>query len=533
MPEWRYEVGRLHRDGLTAGPCQGEPPNGDPADDALDLASLGYRQSLDRRLGGFSSFAAGFSYISILTGVFQMFHVGWAAAGPAFFWTWPVVLLGQASIALCLAELAARFPLSGGVYPWARRIAGPAWGWATGWVALGCGIVSLAAVALALQTTLPQVAPWFQFVGDGGDDSANAKNAVILGCSLIVASTLVNLAGVRVLASINNLGVVIELVGVSVLIALLALRIKHGPAVLLEVRPASRTVSSLAALLAASLASSYVLYGFDTAGSLAEETVSPRLCAPRAILRALLAAGVAGGLLILFGLLSAADPLDPALGRIGGGLPYLVKGALGPALGVPLLTAAVLAVCVCALAVQGGAARLVFAMARDGGLPFSGWLARVPEGTKAPAGPVLIVGVAAAGMLAANINFPKVIETVCAVAVVWANLAYLMTTGAQLLGRLRGREPGDAVSEGFFSMGRWGLMVNLAAVVWGVFVVVNTGWPRGEGQAAIERWFASLATLSLIGVGILYHGVTRRGRIGVLAEHVAAGATAGLSQGDS
>ena len=146
---------------------------------------------------------------------------------------------------------------------------------------------------------------------------------------------------------------------------------------------------------------------------------------------------------------------------------------------------------------------------------------------------MLIVGVAAAAMLAANINFPKVIETVCAVAVVWANLAYLMTTGALLLRRLGPREPADAISREFFSMGRWGFMVNLAAVVWGVFVVVNIGWPRGEGRGAIERWFAPLATLSLIGVGILYHGVGRRGRTGVLAEHVTAGATAGLSQGDS
>ena len=44
--------------------------------DAHDLASLGYKQELNRSLGSFSSFAAGFSYISILTGMFQTAALG-------------------------------------------------------------------------------------------------------------------------------------------------------------------------------------------------------------------------------------------------------------------------------------------------------------------------------------------------------------------------------------------------------------------------------------------------------------------------
>src|SRR6516162_1754356 len=91
-----------------------------PSRDARDLAAFGYRQRLDRTLGGFSSFAAGFSYLSILTGLPQLFYLGYAAGGPAFFWTWPAVFLGQFLVALCFAELASRYPLSGGVYQWSK-----------------------------------------------------------------------------------------------------------------------------------------------------------------------------------------------------------------------------------------------------------------------------------------------------------------------------------------------------------------------------------------------------------------------------
>src|SRR5690242_5895003 len=74
--------------------------------DSQDLAKFGYKQELDRSLGSFSSFAAGFSYISILTGVFQLFAFGFAFAGPGVWWTWWVVFSGQFAVALCFAEMA-------------------------------------------------------------------------------------------------------------------------------------------------------------------------------------------------------------------------------------------------------------------------------------------------------------------------------------------------------------------------------------------------------------------------------------------
>src|SRR5438445_5632002 len=143
-----------------------EAPKAASSDDSNELARFGYKQELDRTLGSFSSFAAGFSYISILTGLFQTFYLGFGAGGPAFFWTWPTVFVGQFLVALCFAELAAHYPLSGSVYQWSKQIGHRAVGWMSGWVFLACLIVTLAAVALALQTTLPQISPLFQIIGD-------------------------------------------------------------------------------------------------------------------------------------------------------------------------------------------------------------------------------------------------------------------------------------------------------------------------------------------------------------------------------
>src|ERR1700744_5117818 len=98
-----------------------------------DLARFGYDQELHRRVGGFASFAAGFSYVSILTTVFQLFFLGFGFGGAAFFWTCPVVFAGQLLVALNFSTLAARFPISGAIYQWSSRLAGQTFGWFTGW----------------------------------------------------------------------------------------------------------------------------------------------------------------------------------------------------------------------------------------------------------------------------------------------------------------------------------------------------------------------------------------------------------------
>src|SRR3954451_15486653 len=106
------------------------------ATDAEDLATFGYPQQLRRRLGSYASFAAGFSFVSILTTVFQLFAFGFSFGGAAFFWTWPIVFFGQLTVAACFAKLASRYPISGCIYQWSRRLSTPTFGWFAGWTML-------------------------------------------------------------------------------------------------------------------------------------------------------------------------------------------------------------------------------------------------------------------------------------------------------------------------------------------------------------------------------------------------------------
>src|ERR687897_3845352 len=103
-----------------------------PQDGDSHLAEFGYKQELDRSIGRFASFAAGVSYISILTGTFQLFYFGFGAAGPAYLWSWPIVFVGQMAVALCFMELAAKYPVAGSVYNWSKKLASRLVGWMSG-----------------------------------------------------------------------------------------------------------------------------------------------------------------------------------------------------------------------------------------------------------------------------------------------------------------------------------------------------------------------------------------------------------------
>ena len=488
-------------------------PRSAQADDA-DLTSLGYEPSLHRKLGRYASFAAGFSFVSILTTIFQLFAFGYSFAGPAFFWTWPVVLLGQLLVALNFAELAARYPLSGAVYQWARRVGGETVGWFAGWFMALAQVVTAAAAAIALQVVLPQLWVGFQLVG--GDAALNtvsgAANAVVLGAILLVVTTVINSMGVRLMAHVNSVGVTCEIVGVIAVVLALITAAQRGPDVVLDtVVMQGSDLGAVGAFMVSGLMAAYVMVGFNSAGELSEETKDPRRTAPRTILSALIISGIGGALMIITALMAAPSLDDGRLATEG--LPYVLTAVLGTFWGKVLLVDVAVAIFVCTLAIQTAGSRLVFSMARDGKLPGSALLSAVNPTRGTPMWPSIAIGALAVGVLAINVGNAALFTTLSSVCIVMVYLAYLLVTVPQLLNRLRGDwdQVGETMPEGLFSLGRWGLPINILAVLYGAVMVVNLAWPRPEvydpsGENGILLYSAPL----MVGVVLLLGVWVRR-----------------------
>ena len=496
--------------------------NAERADSGME--HFGYKQSLDRSIGAFGSFAAGVSYISILTGTFQLFYFGFGTAGPAYLWSWPLVLVGQLAVALCFMELAAKYPIAGSVYNWSKQLGSRVVGWSSGWLMLTASIVTLSAVVLALQLNLPRLWSGFQIVGDGKGPYDFATNAVVLGTVLIAFTTVVNALGVRLMATINSAGVFIELIAACLIAIILALHATRGPAVFFSTHGygVGQSGGYLGAFLMSTLASGYVMYGFDTASSLGEETLEPRRTAPRAILRAILASFVIGGAILVFAIMAAPDLKDPMIGSSSGGLQYIVEQVMWGPLGKVFLVCIVVAVTVCSLAVHTAAIRLSFAMARDNALPFGENLARVNPETQTPIIPAVVIGVTASLILVINIGQPKIFTVLTSIGVIMIYLAYLMVTGPMLKKRLQGQwPPADLGTGGYFTMGRWGMLVNIVAVLWGAGMAINLAWPREAlyGTPWYNTWGAYVYIAVILGAGLLWYAIKGRHHIGTLASH--------------
>ncbi|MGW0175346.1 amino acid permease [Rhodococcus sp. NPDC003322] len=477
-----------------------------------DLADFGYEQQLHRSLGKFASFAAGFSFVSILTTIFQLFGLGFGFAGPAFFWTWPVVFLGQFMVALCFAELAARYPISGAIYQWSRRMAGEVIGWFAGWFMILAQIVTASAAAIALQVVLPNVWRGFQVIGDDPSltSSSGAANAVLLGSVLLVLTTTVNCVGVNWMSRINNIGVTCEIIGVIAVIGMFFTHAQRGPQVVFDTGEAGGQPGYIWAWIVSGLMAAYVMVGFGSAGELAEETRNPRRVAPRTIRLALSVSALGGGLMIVGALMAAPSLTDGRLATEG--LPYVLNSILSSPWGTLLLVDVAIAVTVCTLAIQTAASRLMFSMARDGRLPASSVLSKVNPRTGTPIAPSVLIGVLCIAVLAVNVGNSAIFATLSSVCIILIYLAYLLVTVPLLVRRLKGWPNGgpqvDAEGKPLFSLGRWGLPVNIVAVVYGSLMVVNLAWPRAEifnptGEYPVLQWAGPLTVAAVVLLGAL------------------------------
>jgi urea carboxylase system permease len=477
------------------------PPESTAGVDAGDLSSFGYTQQLHRSIGSYGSFAAGFSFVSILTTVFQLFAFGFAFGGPAFFWTWPLVFGGQILVALCFAELAARYPISGCIYQWASRLGGKLWGWMAGWLMLVAQVVTVAAAAIALEIVLPTLWSGFNIVANP------THNAVILGSLLLILTTVINAVGVGVMSRINSIGVTCELVGVVLLCIALFSRSERGPQAIIH-RGAGMPggVHYLSAFVISGLMAAYVMVGFDSAGELSEETKNPRHTAPRTILRALVASGIGGAFMLLATMMAAPSLSDGSLGDPAQGLPYVLTNRLGPVLGRIFLIDVAIAVCVCTLAIQTATTRMIFSMARDRVLPFSTALSKVNSRTGTPILPAILVGLLAALLLVVNVGNAQIFLALASVCIMLLYVAYLMVTVPLLRRRMSGRlDEHVPAGEKLFSLGRWGVPVNIGAIIWGAVMTVNLGWPRAEvfGATWYLHYFPLLFVAGTAFVGYL------------------------------
>ena len=461
--------------------------------DERQLAGLGYRQQLSRSIGLFSNFAVGFTYLSPVVGVYSLFAFGLATGGPAFVWSIPIVVFGQFMVVFTFSEIASQFPLAGGIYQWSKRLVGPRYAFISGWMYTAALLVTVAAVAYAANTFAAPLFGW----------EYNDTTTILMAVAVIVAGGILNMLGIRRLALLARAGLVVEILGTLGLGAYLLLFDRNQSfGVIFDTMGAGGGEGYLGAFLAAALFSVWIFYGFEACGDIAEEVHNPSQKVPRAM-QLTLAVGAATSAFLAIALILAVPDLGAVMsGADASPIDSILLANFGDTGSTIALALILFAFVSCTIAIQGAAIRLVYSFARDGMVVGSRALSSVHPRWHMPPGAVLVAVIVPAVI---TLLPSATVAIIIAFAVVGIYVGFQSVVLASIIARSRGWRP-----SGSFTLGRWGMLVNVVGLVYGVSAIVILSFKSGEGaDLFFDRWLVPISTGVVFLLGLAYLLIVR------------------------
>jgi amino acid transporter len=470
------------------------PPSHDAREDARELAALGYAQELFRTMGGFSNFAISFSIISILTGAVTLYGHGLRMGGPAeMAFGWPLVTLFTLAVVASMAELASSLPTSGAMYHWASELGGKGWGWFTAWFNI---IGQLAAIAGIDYGCALFVTPLM------GIDAAPRNVLVVYGV-ILLSHALINHFGIRVVAWLNDFSVTVHIVGVIAVVGALMIFAPKQPLAFF-VAPITNNAEGWPywwAFVVGLLQAMWTFTGYDASASVSEETIDPRRRAPWGMIMAVAVSGVVGYLLLFALTLSIQDIGAVLDSKDAGGnavppVMVILIEALGKGAGTGFAALAAMAMWFCGLSAVTWSSRVLWAFARDEGVPFAGLWKRVSARYGTPA-PAIWLSVTTAFLAAVYTGAYAVVTSISTVGLY---LSYIIPV--YLLWRVRGTP--REIARGPWHLGRFGTAINTIAILWVIFLTIVLSVP--------DDMRAGKSILALTAVLGVWYGLGERRR---------------------
>jgi Amino acid transporters len=451
--------------------------------DELELGKLGYAQELFRTMGGFSNFAISFSIISILTGAVTLYGHGLKMGGPAeMAFGWPLVTLFTLAVVCSMAELASALPTSGAMYHWSCRLGGKGWGWFTAWFNI---IGQIAAIAGIDYGCALFVTPLIGL-------KATTQNLLIVYGVILLSHALINHFGIRLVAWLNDFSVTVHIVGVIVIVGALLIFAPKQPASFFFARVTSNEEGwpYWWAFVIGLLQAMWTFTGYDASASVSEETVDPRRRAPWGMVMAVAVSSVVGYLLLIALTLSINNIYVTLNARdaSGNSIPAVISilvVALGERAGNLFSALAAMAMWFCGLSAVTWSSRVIWAFARDEGLPASGLWKRVSHTHSTPVYAIWLCVIAA--FLGAV--YSKAYPVVTSISTIGLYISYVIPVFLHLRA--------GKIERGPWHLGGYSKAINVVAVLWVIFLsvilsladIINTGASILAVTIALALWY--------------------------------------------
>ena len=439
--------------------------------DAAELAKLGYKQELHRRMSGFSNFAVSFSIISILAGCITSYNIALQSGGPAAITIgWPLVGIFVFFVALSMAEICSRYPTAGGLYFWAGRLANKnkrQWAWFVGWFNFLGEVAVTAAIDFGAATTMNA------FVALINGKEPSALRVWLTFVVIIVIHGLLNTFGVNLVSILCSVSAWWHVVGVLVIVAVLWIMPTHHQ----SVSWTATTFHNMTGwsflpyvFLMGLLMAQYTYTGYDASAHVAEETKGAAMSAPRGIVMSVVISIIGGWILLYTITASIQDGSSAGLDKLS-----LTTTKLPPAqvfldaLNNPNMAKFLLfIVCVaqffCGMASVTANSRMSFAFSRDNAIPGSHMWSKVNPRSGTPTNSIWLCVVLSTILTIPALFNQTAYLAVTSIAVIGLYIAYVTPV---LLRRLS-----KDFTPGPWQLGKWSPIVGWIAVVWVMIICV-------------------------------------------------------------
>jgi amino acid transporter len=490
------------------------------AHDKQVLHKLGYAQELSRRMSGFSNFAISFSIICILAGGISAFPAAFNALGSGgAFIIWLVGGILALSVAFGMGQIASSFPTAGGLYHWSSHLGGKFWGWATAWF----NLIGLICVVSSVDVLLYTVFFKDLLLGTAlGMDVSGFGTWHQIGFLIVVlgSQAYLNHYNIGLTTKLTDWsGYVILALTVILFITLFA----FSPVALDFSRLWSfqnvtgdagggvvpfRTESVALAFL---LGLSYVCYtitGFDASAHTSEETQDAQVNVPKGMWTAVFWSWVFG-LVAVAAYVLTMPSLEEAHAAGWGSFFYMWGSSRMPQwLSIFLAVGMVLVNYVCALAGLTSTSRMMYAFARDGGLPASAALSTVSTVHRTPGTAVWVSAVLA---FASTLYAPAylILAVACAV-FLYLSMVMPIAAGLMAEGSAKWKEKGP------FNLGGLSKPNAVLAIIFGITLAISGFFPPNEKVfyftivfvvALFAFWSKKYAPISIV-LAVIGFGIT-------------------------
>lgn len=451
-------------------------------------------KTFERSIGLVSNFSLGFTYLSPLTAVYSLFALAITLAGPPSIWWILIAAGGQLLVAVVFGETASQYPITGGLYPWARRLWGRKYAWMAAWVYLWALVVTVTSIA---EYSAGFVASLLHY-------DASPLNNLITAVLLLVVVMGINMSGTKNLARVARIGFWCEILSVVALGIYLLIFHRAQPFSIIfdSMGVLAKDGSYYTAFMSASLLGLFMFFGFEACGNVAEEVKNPSKQIPVAMILSIVFGAISAIVSVLGYLLASPSLPDIVSGKITDPIPTILQEALGSTGANIFIFVAVVAMLSCILSLQAALSRLLFAFARDEMLPKSQWLSKLSK--QGVPDNAMIVSCLLPLIFCVWVYFtPDNLARITAFAVVGIYVSFQMVVLAALRQRLKGWKPA-----GEWTVGAWGTIINILALMYGVGAIYLLLQPA-ESTSFLDQWIVLIGLAVVIVLGALYMAIAK------------------------